>query len=60
MEFTLLKDRNTWFRLDVFPFIFVHAGILYWLITVDEENEVYPKIGFIIGAFLNSFTFLLG
>lgn len=43
------------------PYILMYLGLVYWYISLEyEDDEVYPKIGFIGVAFLHSLTYLLG
>lgn len=60
IEFTLLKEKRTWLRLDVLPFIVLHSLVFYWWYDSPEEDDVYPRLAVIGSAFLNSIAYLLG
>lgn len=43
------------------PYIALYILLLNWYFTLEyEDDEVYPKIGFIGVAFLHCLTYLLG
>lgn len=60
VEFTLLNEKKTWQRLDVLPFVFIHAVVFYWWFEAPENDDVYPRLAVIVAAFLNSIAYLLG
>jgi len=60
LSFTLLKEKITWLRLDVLPFVFIHAAVIYWWYESPEDDDVYPRLAFITAIFFHSIAYLLG
>lgn len=60
LSFTLLKEKITWLRLDVLPFLFLHAAVIYWWYESPEDDDVYPRLAFITAIFFHSIAYLLG
>jgi uncharacterized MAPEG superfamily protein len=60
ISFSLIKEKNKYHRLDVFPFFFVYIPLIYYYLGSEGDAEVYLKLGFIGTVFINSICYLLG
>lgn len=58
IEFELLLEKKKYLRLDVWPFLIIYCAIFYWFLDVEEDDTVYPKLGFIGAVFINCIIYL--
>jgi hypothetical protein len=60
VDFVLLKQKKTFWRLDVYPFVIFYVCALYQIITEFDEEQIMQKFIYVLAILIHCLTYLMG